>query len=99
MEALLGGNTLDHYTAPDSSFEIWDPQGTGVGMAVVHPGTQGMLLGSTLHSLGQGASQEEPHNLTDHLEMKEVFGVLEVAGGQSSHIGVGKKKVGQIQVQ
>lgn len=97
---MLGGNTLDHYiTAPDSSFEIWDPQGTGVDTAVFHSGTQGRVPGSTLHNPDQVASQEEHHGLTDRLEMKEVFGVLEVAGGQSSQTGVGKKKVGQIQIQ
>lgn len=70
-----------------------------MGTAIFHPGTQGRLLGSILHSPEQGESQEEPHNLTDHLEMKEVFEVPEVAGGHSFQIGVGKITVGQIQVQ
>lgn len=65
--------------------------------AVFHSGTQGRVPGSTLHNPDQVALQEEHHGLTDRLEMKEVFGVLEVAGGQSSQTGVGKKKVGQIQ--
>lgn len=64
--------------------------------AVFHSGTQGRVLGSTLHILDQVASQEEHRSLTDHLEMKKVFGVLEVAGGQSSQTGVGKR---QIQIQ
>lgn len=64
--------------------------------AVFHSGTQGRVPGSTLRNPDQVALQEEHHNLTDHLEMKEVFGVLEVAGGQRSRTGVGKRKVGQI---
>lgn len=67
-----------------------------MGTAVFHSGTQGRVPDSTLRNPEQVASQEEHHNLTDHLELKEVFGVLEVAGGQSSQTGVGKRKVGQI---